>query len=158
MRSIAIVSFLDRMHPALPLFGRTTEEHGRIWQRVCEFENYARDLIEMGIVRPLLRGDAKDDLEAMRASARHVMDVLGWMDRHLSHAPYLAGKEITAADIVTIPNVQLLRRVASRPDAIELALGLDTLDAQLPALGAWLVRMEAMTGYEAAYPPHWKSS
>lgn len=156
--SVAIISFLDRMHPAVPLFGETTEEHGRIWQRVCEFENYARDLIEIEIVRPLLRGDAKDDPEAMRASARHVEDVLGGMDRNLSHTPYLAGKEITAADIVAIPSVQLLRRVASRPQAIELALGFDTIDAQLPALAAWVARMEAMPGYHAAYPPHWKSS
>lgn len=40
----------------------------------------------MEIVRPLLRGEEKDDLESMRASARRFMDVFGWMDRNLSHA------------------------------------------------------------------------
>jgi len=155
--SVAILAFLDRAHPAVPLFGKTAEAHGRIWQRVCEFENYARDLIETEIVRPLLRGNAGDDPEAMRASARRVKDALGWMDRALSGAPHLAGYVITAADIVALPSIQLLRRVAARPEAIELGVGLDTVDAQLPALSAWLARMEAMPGYDAAYPPHWRS-
>ena len=64
---------------------------------------------------------------------------------------------ITAADIVALPNIQLLRRVAARPEATEMALGLDELSARLPALGAWLGRIEAMRGYDTAYPPHWRS-
>lgn len=51
--SVAIIAFLDRAHPAVPLFGRTDQEHGRIWQRVSEFENYTRDLLDRKIVRPL---------------------------------------------------------------------------------------------------------
>lgn len=35
-----------------------------------------------------------------------------------------------------------------------MALGLEDLSVRLPALRAWLARMEAMRGYEAAYPPH----
>jgi glutathione S-transferase len=155
--SVAIIAFLDRTHPAVPLFGQTTQEHGRIWQRVSEFENYTRDLFDVEIIRPLLRGYAKDDPEAMRASAARVYDALGWMEQALSIAPYLAGDGITAADIVALPNIQMLRRVAARPEAIEMALGLDNLGARLPALGAWLSRMETMRGYDAAYPPHWRS-
>ena len=155
--SVAIIAFLDRVHPAVPLFGRTAPDHGRIWQRVFEFENYARDPIDVEIVRPLLRGHAKENAEAMRASAGRVHDALGWMDQALSSAPYPAGDDITAADIVALPNIQLLRRVAARPEATEMALGLDELSARLPALGAWLGRIEAMRGYDTACPPHWRS-
>jgi glutathione S-transferase len=155
--SVAIIAFLDRAHPAVPLFGQTAQEHGRIWQRVNEFENYTRDLFALEIVRPLLRGHAKDDPEAMRASAARAYDALGWMEQALSVAPYLAGDDLTAADIVALPNIQMLRRVAARPEAIEMALGLEDLSARLPALGAWLKRMESMRGYDAAYPPHWRS-
>jgi hypothetical protein len=56
-----------------------------------------------------------------------------------------------------LPNIQLLRRVAARPEAIGMALGFDTLGARLPVLGAWLARMEAMRGSDAAYPPHCRS-
>ncbi|MET3712270.1 glutathione S-transferase [Sphingomonas trueperi] len=155
--SVAIIAFLDRAHPTVPLFGQTMQEHGRIWQRVGEFENYTRDLLDVEIVRPLLRGYAKDDPGAMRASAARAYDALGWMEQALSIAPYLAGDDITAADIVALPNIQMLLRVAARPEAIEMALGLEDLRVRLPALGAWLSRMEKMRGYDAAYPPHWRS-
>ena len=133
--SVAIIAFLDRAHPAVPLFGQTAQDHGHIWQRLSEFENYTRDLFDVEIVRPLLRGYAKDDPAAMRASAARVYGAL----------------------VVALPNIQMLRRVAVRPEAIEMELGLEDLGARLPALGAWLSRMETMRGYEAAYPPHWRS-
>lgn len=155
--SVAIIAFLDRIHPAVPLFGQTPQEHGRIWQCVHEFENYNRDLFDVEIIRPLLRGHAKDDPEAMRLSAARAYDALGWMEQALSIAPYLAGDTLTAADIVALPNIQMLRRVAARPEAIQMALGLKDLGVRLPALGAWLARMETMPGYDAAYPPHWRS-
>lgn len=155
--SVAIIAFLDRAYPAVPLFGQTSQEHGRIWQRVNEFENYNRDLFDVEIVRPLLRGHAKDDPEGMRASAARAYDALGWMEQALSIAPYLAGDDMTAADIVALPNIQMLRRVAARPEAIQMALDLEDLSVRLPALGAWLSRMETMRGYDAAYPPHWRS-
>ena len=155
--SVAIIAFLDRAHPAIPLFGQTPQEHGRVWQRVSEFENYTRDLFDVEIVRPLLRGYAKDDPEAMRASAARAVEALGWMEQALSITPYMAGDEITAADIVALPNIQMLRRVAFRPEAIAMGLGLDQLGARLPQLSAWLSRMETMRGYDAAYPPHWRS-
>lgn len=154
--SVAIIAFLDHAHPDVALFGRAAQEHGRIWKRLSEFENYTRDLLDVEIVRPLLRGYAKDDPEAMRTSAARVYDALGWMDRALSIAPYLAGDDITAADIVSLPNIQMLRRVGVRPEAIEMELGLENLEVRLPAVGAWLSRMEAMPGYDAAYPPHWR--
>jgi glutathione S-transferase len=154
--SVAIIAFLDHVHPAVPLFGQTAKEAGRVWQRVHEFENFTRGLFDVEIVRLLLRGHAKDDPGAMRAFAARAIEALGWMEQALSITPYLAGDNISAADVVARPNIQMLRRVAARPEAVQMALGLDTLVARLPALGAWLVRMEAMRGYDAAYPPHWR--
>jgi glutathione S-transferase len=78
------------------------------------------------------------------------------MEQALSVAPYLAGDDITAADIVALPNIQMLRRVAARPEAIEMRLGLENLGMRLPALGAWLSRIETMRSYDAAYPPRWR--
>lgn len=155
--SMAIIAFLDRAYPEVPLFGLTAQEHGRIWQRVFEFENYTRDLFDIGIVRPLLRGQARNDPDGMRAAAVQAIEGLAWMEQVLSATPYLAGDAITTADIVALPNIQMLRRVGARPEAVEMALGIDDLPTRLPALGDWLVRMEAMRGYDATYPPHWRS-
>lgn len=52
---IAIIAFLDGINPAVPLFERTAEEHNRIWQRVCEFENHTRDLSDVQNVQMLRR-------------------------------------------------------------------------------------------------------
>lgn len=153
--SVAIMAFLDRTYAAVPLFGQTPQAHGRIWQRVNEFENYTRDLL-VEVVRPLLRGEATNDRQGMRAAAVRAYDALGWLDEALSITPNLADDHITAADIVALPHIQMLRRVSARPEAIEMALGLEDLGARLPALGAWLSRIETIRGYEAAYPPHWR--
>lgn len=56
-----------------------------------------------------------------------------------------------------VDDMQMLRRVAVRPEAIEMALGLDDLGTRLPASGAWLSQIETMLSYDAAYPPHWRS-
>ena len=80
------------------------------------------------------------------ASAARVYDALGWMERALSITPCLAGDDITAADIVAL-----------RPEAIEIGLGLEDLGVRLPVLGAWVSRMKTMRGYDAAFPPHWRS-
>ncbi|MFL9841903.1 hypothetical protein ABS767_13085 [Sphingomonas sp. ST-64] len=83
--------------------GRTVDEHGRIWQRVNEFENYVRDLLDVAIIPPLLRGHANDDPEAKRTYAVRVFAALGWMGQASSDAPYIAGDRITGADIVAAP-------------------------------------------------------
>ena len=34
----------------------------------------------------------------------------------------------------------------------------DQKDANYPALGRWLSRVEALPGYERTYPPHWRDA
>lgn len=69
----------------------------------------------------------------------------------------LAGDGMTGADIVALPNIQMLRQVAARPKAVQMAVGFEDLSLRLPALGVWSARMEAIRGDDAAYPPHWRS-
>jgi glutathione S-transferase len=155
--SVAIMAFLEKAHPEPGLFGEDPIGTGRIWQTISEFENYVRDLLSVEIVRPLLRGVAQNDPAGMRASASLVRDTLGWMEKALEGTNYLTGDSLTAADIVALPNMQMLARVGRRPEAIDMELGLDDFQTSLPAIAAWLARMEATPGYDAAYPPHWRT-
>lgn len=155
--SVAIMSFLEKSHPEPALFGNDPLETGHIWETIFEFENYVRDLLSVEIVRPLLRGLAQDNPDTMRSSASSVRDAVQWMEHALENSEYLAGDRVSAADIVALPNMQMLARVGRRPEAVEMKLGLDDFNATLPAIGAWLSRMEAIPGYDAAYPPHWRS-
>ncbi|WP_343315406.1 glutathione S-transferase family protein [Brucella sp. BE17] len=154
--SVAIMAFLEEAHPEPVLFGRSPIETARTWETIFEFENYIRDQLSDGIVRPLLRGLAHNDPDGMRASASSALDALGWMEKALQRDEYLAGDTVSAADIVALPNMQMLARVGRREEAIKMKLGLDDFAVSLPAISAWLARMETIPGYDSAYPPHWR--
>jgi glutathione S-transferase len=156
--SVAIMAFLEKAHPEPALFGDSPLETARIWEVIFEFENYVRDQLSIEMVRPLLRGLAQNDPAAMRASASSSIDSLQWIERILEHEDFLAANRVSAADIVALPNMQMLARVGRRPEAVEMKLGLNDFGATLPAIAGWLSHMEAVPGYDAAYPPHWRSS
>ena len=149
--SIATMAYLERTHPEKPLFGTDAEESGRIWQRVLEIVHYVLPPIDVGIVRPVF-GGATPSPEAAVA----VDEALRWMDEVLADAPYLAGPDLSAADLAVIPNIQLLARVGRR-DTVR-ALHLDDLGTAYPQVGKWIARMEALPAYEASYPPHWRTN
>lgn len=155
--SIAIMAYVDRRTPALPLFGTTDQEHGRIWQRILEVVNYVRDDIENGVVRPLIRGHAIESGASIKAASIDVHASLKWLDGILSDNPYLAGDRLSAADVVHMPTIQGLIRAGGRTDAAEMGLGFDKLRDRYKAIDAWLSRIEALPAYDRAYPPHWRT-
>jgi glutathione S-transferase len=69
----------------------------------------------------------------------------------------MVGDEVSAADIVLLPAVQLILRAAGHERAVPLELGFLPLAERYPKLAAWLERMEALPGYDRTYPPHWRS-
>lgn len=154
--SIAIMAFLERVHPERPLFGGHAAETGYIWQRIFEMQNYTRDQVEDGVIRPIIRGQAKSDPDGIRRSAELAAKSLLWVEEALSASPYFAGNAISAADIAAVTTLKFLERVGKREDAIQLGIGFDDLPTVYPAIAAWLGRMQEMKGWEAAYPPHWK--
>ena len=156
--SIAILAYLEQKHPQPALFGRTPEETGHIWQRVFEVMNHARDSINNGVVRPLIRGQAKQSGDAIKTAASNVQDALKWVEAILADTHYLAGNTISAADVTFVPIIQGLIRAGRRDDAVELKLGLDDIHNVYPHIAKWLGRIEALPAYEKAYPPHWRNA
>ena len=78
------------------------------------------------------------------------------LDTVLAAQDYLAGDTRSAADLTVYPVVQQLLRAAAREDVRPLDLGVYPLADHYPHLHAWAQRIEALPGYDAAYPPHWK--
>ena len=154
--SIAIMAFLERQHPTPALFGATAAETGHIWQRIFEVINHLRDPIEIGVIRPLSYGEAAKDPQGLISSAAPAFTSLAWLEDILARQPYLAGSAVSAADVATMPIIQMLARIGARPDAVQLGLGFDDLPQSHPAIAAWLGRLETVRGYDAAYPPHWR--
>ena len=154
--SIAIMAFIEREHPTPPLFGTTAAETGLIWQRIFEFVNYTRDSID-GLARAIFSGQAGSAPDAVREAAKNTHGSLAWMESALAQTDYLAGDAVSAADIAALPNLELLARIGKREEATTLALGFDDLNGTFPAIAAWLTRLRGIPGYDAAYPPHWRT-
>ena len=78
------------------------------------------------------------------------------IEGRLSKGPWIVGDKPGAADYMIFPGIQLLLRALALPEARELSSRFLPVDANYPALGRWLQRIEALPGYERTYPPHWR--
>ena len=152
--STAILAYLDKKHPEPPLFGKTADQAGHVWQCVFEVENYLRIQVE-GIVRPVFFDDVPDNIDAIERSAAYVDAEFKELEQKLKRQDYLAGQTITAADIVLFPFVQALKRAMSMEVANDLDLKFKDMDQHYPAISNWLARIEALPGYSKTYPPNW---
>lgn len=89
--SLAIMAYLESKHPEPALFGVNRKETGIVWQRIFEVMNYARDSINNGVVRPLIRGQAEQTAGAIKTAAVEVHEALRWVEGVLSETAFLAG-------------------------------------------------------------------
>lgn len=153
--SIAILAYIDARHPAPPLFGRTPEETGRIWQSISEAASYLQPAAER-VIHPLFRGGIAGREEQVREGAREIECELAGLVASLAGRPYLAADTLSAADLVTYPKLALLFRIAARKEYAALALGFDGWRQRWPAIAGWCARIEALPGYDRTYPPHWR--
>ena len=83
---------------------------------------------------------------------------LSTFEAALGRSPWLAGDTLSAADIAVYPSIEVLLRAAGKPEAQPLDLRLLPLEKTHPALAAWRQRIEALPGYDGAYPPHWREA
>jgi glutathione S-transferase len=153
--SLAIMAYLDRKHPEPSIFGRNPQETGLIWRAISETESY---LLEPAfkVVAPLYFGRGLEKTDEIQSAAATIRQELGRINVALSHSVWIAGSQISAADIALFPFVQTLLRAASKDAAKPLDLGFSPLDQRYPNIAAWVKRVEAIPGYEKTYPPHWK--
>ena len=153
--SLAILRYLDRKYPEVPLFGATAEEEGTITRVICEYMSYAEDHISKLIYAILFQG-VEGHMEEMERAMNFVIGEARTIDNRLSTSSWLVGEAFSAADIVVFPGIQQLLRVMERREAHDLRGRLLPLEANFPAIAAWIKRVEQVPGYERTYPPHWK--
>ena len=153
--SLAILEYLDRKYPQPPLFGSTAEEAGTITRVICEYQSYAEEHIQKIIYAILFQG-VEGRLEEIERAMNFVAGEARTIEQRLSNSSWLVGEGFSAADIVIFPWIQMLLRALERREAQELRARLLPLDANFPAIVAWIRRIEALPGYERTYPPHWR--
>jgi glutathione S-transferase len=152
--SLAIMSYLDGKYPDPPLFGKTPEETGLIWQTLAECESY---MVSAGdkVVRPMFFAKGLDRVEEIQQAAQTLRNELKIMDKRLADSQWLVGERISAADLGVFPLVQLLLRAASKEAAKPFSLGWLPLTPLFPNVARWVERIEALPNYQRTYPPHW---
>ncbi|MGA7327607.1 MAG: glutathione S-transferase family protein [Rhodomicrobium sp.] len=142
----AILRYVDALFPDPALQPKDPEAIGRMSQIMgindCYlFPQVARIIVFHRIVGPALMGTKPDE----DAIARAIPDAelcLGELNRLLGDQPFLAGDELTLADLLLAPQVYFL---AATPEGTRIMK--DT------ALLAWLNRVNARPSMQATLPP-----
>ena len=153
--SVAIMAYLDKKYPEPPLFGTSPHETGLIWRAILEMEGY---IVSAGdkLVRPLFFGQGLDDIDRIQEAAAAIRRELSRVETELKGANWLIGKQVSAADISLFPLVQMIVRAAGKDAAKPFKFQLLPLEDNFPNIATWVNRIEALTGYERTYPPHWR--
>jgi glutathione S-transferase len=153
--SVAVLAYLDRKYPEPPLFGRTPAEAGAVWRLVCEQLAYLDEPVERYIL-PLYASRAHEKAAEVRGAIPAIKEELARLESLLGEREWLAGRALSAADLVAFPQVKSLERAAGKPQASDFDLGLLPIAERYPAVGRWVARIEALPGYDRTFPPHWR--
>jgi glutathione S-transferase len=153
--SLAILAFLEREHPEPPLFGRTPEQCGQVWEQVMAADHYLREAAQ-AVVGPLLGVREAVSDELLIKAAAGLKDELARLEARLERRAFLCGDMISAADCVAFPEVRLTLRTSARFPDSTARLGLHPMAEVFPRLSGWIERIESLPGYDQTFPAHWK--
>ena len=142
----AILRYLDATFPNRPLQSDDPRTIGRMSQAMGVLDCYMfsqviRPLGAERVVKPRLMGLQPDEAVAAQALAAAETS-LAALDRILGDSPFLAGDELTMADVMVAPQIHL---IASVPEFRALMAG-----TRLPA---WFERMLSHPSMAATPPP-----
>jgi glutathione S-transferase len=154
--SLAILAYLDRKYPEPPLFGRSAEDAGSIWKSILDFDLYvSRDWVSQIIV-PIFSGQAQAKCDEIRQAMPACHAEIARLEAVVSQGGWIAGQELSAADITVLPLLEALLRAAGKQEAKALGLELLPFAARYPALDAWRRTITSMPAYERTYPAYWR--
>jgi glutathione S-transferase len=153
--SLAMLTYLDRKHPTPALFGETAEEAGQIMRVIMEHECYGLTAIS-AFCRPFLFGRLDAQRDQVVLAIDGARSELARLESELGSRSFLATPTISAADVFVYPQIKTLERAFGKPGAETVDHGLGPLAKVFPRLAAWCARIEALPGYDATYPPHWR--
>lgn len=153
--SLAIITYLDRLHPAPGLFGATAAEAAQVWRTAIDFDLYSKPSF-YGVIGPVFFNQVAGAEAAVEAAAQGAAAELTALQNALGDRDWLVGDAVSAADLAIYPDVEALLRAAAKPEGAALTLNLLPFGDRWPKLQAWRDRICKLPGYDDAYPPHWR--
>jgi maleylacetoacetate isomerase len=136
LQSLAIIEYLDEVHPEPPLLPRDPIERARV-RAVAQI--IACDIHPLNNVGPLdyLRSAVKADQEAVRAWYRHWITIgFEAVEDLIRPGPYAFGPAVGLADICLVPQVANARRFKVPIERFAKIAAAETAAARLPAFAA----------------------
>jgi maleylpyruvate isomerase len=136
LQSLAIIEYLDEIHPEPPLLPKDPVERARA-RAVAQI--IACDIHPLNNVSPLnyLRGPLKADESAVSAWYQHwIVTGFAAIETLIKPAPYAFGSNVTVADICIVPQVVNAQRFKVPLDRFPAILAAYTAASALPAFDA----------------------
>ena len=142
----AIMRYVDEAFPAAPLQPIEVHPFARMNQIMGIVDNYLTpcllaNVIFQRMVAPRL-GRPVDE-EAIAAALPKVRHCLGEIARLAGEQSFLAGETVTLADLMAIPQLYYFKKLPEGTAQF----------AELPALAAWVNRMEERQSLQVTRPP-----
>jgi len=152
--SVAIIAWLDRLYPTPPLFGRTPQEAGQIWQRTMDAFDHLPPATS-AVLSPIFFEGAVRATDELLAAVEHLQAELDHLSDVLDGQPYLSGELPGAADAVAFPHIRLIQRAMETKPQIMQELRLPSLSSVASTLSEWVTRIEQLPHVAHTFPPHW---
>jgi glutathione S-transferase len=141
----AIMRYIDEAFPAAPLQPIEVHPFARMNQIMGIVDNYLTSCLLANVIFQRLvapRLGRRVDEEAITAALPKVRHCLGEIARLARDQPFLAGEAVTLADLMAIPQLYYLKQLPEGAAPL----------AELPALAAWVGRMEERQSLQVTRP------
>jgi glutathione S-transferase len=128
--SLAIMEYLEELHPKPPMIGTTPLERARVraLERICELGVLSRVAAYFQHTHPFMAGRLKQSPEAAENARTGLVNVLKVLDAEVGKGPFVAGARPTIADCTLY---------ASYEFAEFAGVPLDKLEPSCRNLAAW---------------------
>lgn len=133
IQSLAIIEYLDEVHPKPPLLPRDPIERAKVRALA---QVIACDIHPLNNTSPLryLKHELGQDQTKIDAWYHHwILEGFEPLEAMLRPAPYAFGNEVTLADICLVPQVYNARRLKVPLDRFPTIVAVDAACAKLPA-------------------------
>jgi glutathione S-transferase len=142
----AILRYIDAVFPEPALQPKDPKAAARMNQIIgindwYLFPDVCRVIVFQRIVAPAIFGQAPDEAVIAQAAPK-VPTCIGELNRLLGDAPFLAGEQLSLADLILAPQLDYLFATPEGRAAM-----------QGTALDSWLARMNARASMQATLPP-----
>ncbi|WP_417449368.1 glutathione S-transferase family protein [Kordiimonas sp.] len=154
--SMAILAYLERAYPDVPIFGHDNRETALIWQRMAEVENYLGQALTASL-GPIFRGEVNGHEAEVQKHISKLEAEIDLVEGWLAESLFVAGGRISAADMTLYPLLALVERVSPRLQE-GFTAGFVPLRKKYQHIAGFMKRVEATDGYGRTYPPHWREA